>query len=66
MKYIGYYLGIMGVIIITLASIEGDSVMPILALVFFYWCYKSVFSPASASTEEYDPVDFASDDFDYR
>ena len=54
------------VLIVALAGFTEGSAMPLLALTFFFLCYKGVFGGDSFSSKTYDPVDYMPNDFDHR
>jgi len=48
------------------ACIEQGDASPLCAFVAVYLGYCFIFKGVTLSPKEYDPIDFAADDFDYR
>jgi hypothetical protein len=61
-RVVGFFLGL-GLIG---ACIEEGDASPLCAFFMIYLGYHFIFKGITLSPKEYDPIDFVSDDFDYR
>jgi len=66
MKFIWRFIAFFLILMVIGACAQTGDPTPAVALLLFYLSYISVFKGASMTYREYDPVDFASDDFNLR